>query len=319
MNTISFIVPVYNVEKYVKQCLDSILAQIGDFPGSEIIVVNDGTKDNSMAIIEHLELEHSCIRVINQENGGLSRARNAGIEAAKGDYIWLVDSDDWLDKNALKILYQAMSTHPNFDLYVTALNWTIDGVVIKQDIDKLNATYDCGIEYIKKNGTTGASVRFITKRSILIENNVRFLPGVLHEDAHYGRIMSYFAKGVYVLPTPVYGYRQRAEGSIMHSIKIKSAYDCIAIHESLMEFADAKVAGQDKEWFKYDCRRILFFAIRIVRNLWRTKDYTQFMVEHGEYIKQETLRCIPMANGKSKFFLLIFALYPKLAVKLASI
>ena len=148
---------------------------------------------------------------------------------------------------------------------------------------------------------------------------VRFLPGVLHEDAHYGRIMSYFAKGVYVLPTPVYGYRQRAEGSIMHSIKIKSAYDCIAIHESLMEFADAKVAGQDKEWFKYDCRRILFFAIRIVRNLWRTKDYTQFMVEHGEYIKQETLRCIPMANGKSKFFLLIFALYPKLAVKLASI
>ena len=159
MNTISFIVPVYNVEKYVKQCLDSILAQIGDFPGSEIIVVNDGTKDNSMAIIEHLELEHSCIRVINQENGGLSRARNAGIEAAKGDYIWLVDSDDWLDKNALKILYQAMSTHPNFDLYVTALNWTIDGVVIKQDIDKLNATYDCGIEYIKKNGTTGASVR----------------------------------------------------------------------------------------------------------------------------------------------------------------
>lgn len=319
MITISFIIPVYNVEKYVKKCLDSILTQIDYFPGSEIIIVNDGTMDNSMSIIEPLALENSCIHIINQENGGLSRARNTGIEAAKCDYIWLVDSDDWLEKDALKILYQAMSSYPGLDLYVTALNWTVDGKVIKQDIRKLDISYDNGAEYIKHKCAIGASPRFITKRSLLVDNCVRFLPGVLHEDAHYGRIMPFFAKGVYVLPAPVYGYRQRAEGSIMHSIKIKSAYDCITIHKSLMKFADAKVSGEERDWFRYDCRKVLFFAIRIVRNLWNTEDYRQFISENGEYIRQETLRNVSVSSGKSKLLLYLFAYCPRIAIILSKI
>ena len=93
---VSVIVPVYNVEKYLKQCLDSIVNQT--YKNLEIIIVNDGTKDNSMKIVEEY-LQDKRIKVINKENGGLSSARNRGIEEATGEYISFVDSDDYIDLN----------------------------------------------------------------------------------------------------------------------------------------------------------------------------------------------------------------------------
>ena len=93
---ISVIVPVYNVEKYLKQCLDSIVNQT--YKNLEIIIVNDGTKDNSMKIVEEY-LQDKRIKVINKENGGLSSARNIGIKEATGDYISFIDSDDYISLN----------------------------------------------------------------------------------------------------------------------------------------------------------------------------------------------------------------------------
>ena len=91
---ISVIIPVYGVEKYIRQCLDSVINQT--YKNLEIIIVNDGTKDNSMKIVEEY-LDDERIKVINKENGGLSSARNRGMEEATGEYISFVDSDDWLD------------------------------------------------------------------------------------------------------------------------------------------------------------------------------------------------------------------------------
>lgn len=93
---ISVIVPVYNVEKYLKQCLDSIVNQT--YKNLEIIIVNDGTKDNSMKIVENY-LQDNRIKVINKENGGLASARNSGLEKVTGKYISFIDSDDWIELN----------------------------------------------------------------------------------------------------------------------------------------------------------------------------------------------------------------------------
>ena len=96
---LSIIIPVYNVEKYVEKCIRSCENQDIPKENYEVIVVNDGSPDGSLAIVERLANEFSNIKVINQENKGLSMARNTGLEAAKGEYVWFVDSDDWIEEN----------------------------------------------------------------------------------------------------------------------------------------------------------------------------------------------------------------------------
>jgi glycosyltransferase involved in cell wall biosynthesis len=111
MTKLSIIIPVYNVEKYVRSCLESIFQQGLDEADFEIIIVNDGTKDRSMEVIEDIISQHSNITVIDQENLSLSVARNNGIAAAKGEYILMPDSDDLLIENSLKpLLDKALET-----------------------------------------------------------------------------------------------------------------------------------------------------------------------------------------------------------------
>jgi len=103
----SLIVPVYNVEKYLKQCLNSVLSQ--SFKDYELIVVNDGSTDNGGAICDEYENMDSRVRVIHQKNGGLSAARNTGIKIAKGKYLWFVDSDDYIKEDSLGKLHKSLS------------------------------------------------------------------------------------------------------------------------------------------------------------------------------------------------------------------
>lgn len=105
MIKISVIIPVYGVEKYIRQCLESVIKQT--YKNLEIIVVNDGTKDNSMKIVEEYLVDER-IKVINKENGGISSARNRGIEEATGEYVSFVDSDDWLEIDLYERIVQIL-------------------------------------------------------------------------------------------------------------------------------------------------------------------------------------------------------------------
>lgn len=98
----SLILPCYNVEAYVERCVRSILAQ--SFSDAEIILVDDGARDTTPQICDRLAAENACIRVIHKKNGGLSSARNAGLEAACGEYVWFIDSDDWIEPQSLETL-----------------------------------------------------------------------------------------------------------------------------------------------------------------------------------------------------------------------
>ena len=100
MNKVSIIVPVYNIEKYLAKCLDSLINQT--LEDIEIICVNDGSTDNSAEILNEYAQKDCRIKIINQDNAGLSAARNTGINAANGEYIGYVDSDDWIDLNFTK-------------------------------------------------------------------------------------------------------------------------------------------------------------------------------------------------------------------------
>ena len=118
MAKISVVVPVYNVEAYLERCLDSLINQtLSDI---EIICVNDGSTDSSPEKLEEFAKKDSRIKIINQENGGLSAARNTGIEAATGEYIGFVDSDDYVDLDFYEKLYNAATSH-NADISCTSI------------------------------------------------------------------------------------------------------------------------------------------------------------------------------------------------------
>ena len=101
MKKISLIIPVYNVEKYLENCINSCLKQDISINDYEIIIVNDGSPDDCWNIIQRYANQHSNIKTINKENGGLSSARNAGINVAEGELIWFIDSDDSIKENCL--------------------------------------------------------------------------------------------------------------------------------------------------------------------------------------------------------------------------
>lgn len=171
---ISFIVPVYNTELYLEECLDSLLNQNISCDEYEIICVNDGSKDSSLDILHKYALAHSNVYVIDQQNSGVSIARNVGLEHANGDYIWFIDSDDLIKENSLNELKTIMS------------NGEYDRIVINSKIFK--TTNDLLTPKALLNGPWKDSVvwRNIFKREFLNNYNLRFYPNlVFGEDALY--------------------------------------------------------------------------------------------------------------------------------------
>lgn len=135
MELISVIIPVYNLDKYLKNCLDSVINQT--YQNLEIILVNDGSNDCSGAICDEYAKKDSRIRVIHKENGGVSSARNAGLDIAKGEYIGFVDGDDIIDDNLFEVLYE---TAKNFNSDITAcgiVQHRMDGTVQTLSDDSL--------------------------------------------------------------------------------------------------------------------------------------------------------------------------------------
>ena len=209
---ISIIVPVYNVEPYLDQCVRSIIEQT--YTDLEIILVDDGSPDNCPAMCDAWAEKDRRIKVVHKQNGGLSDARNAGMDIASGEYIGFVDSDDWLEpdilESALKQLVQA-----NADIIAFGAIWEYSE---KHEIPHpLEDNIYCGSEqilraYFSECMTLTIVVNKLYRKNILDE--VRFLKGKLHEDEFFTYRVLAKANTVVVCKKIGYHYRQR-ENSIM--------------------------------------------------------------------------------------------------------
>lgn len=205
---ISIIVPVYNVELYLKRCVESIINQ--SYTNLEIILVDDGSTDNSSIICDELKNIDKRIRVIHKKNGGLSDARNAGIEIAKGKYIGFVDSDDWIEKDMYESLLFELENN-GADLAVTGINRIYDnGYNVNQFIRNKIEIYE-GKEiirhYLQQDSFSTAAWDKLYKKEIFQDR--RFPVGKLFEDAPViYDILSNISK-VVVVGKPHYNYFQR--------------------------------------------------------------------------------------------------------------
>lgn len=309
---ISFIVPVYKVEEYLDDCIKSIVKN-NKF-SCEIILVDDGSPDNCGTICDSWAEKDDRIKVIHKNNGGLSDARNVGLDSACGRYVWFVDSDDWLASNAMECLISTMNENPDADVYSTPLKYYLNGIYQKVDFVPKDLGTMTGRNYINNNFPTGAIQRFIIKRSLLDNNNLRFIKGVIHEDGPFGFMLMFLAQSVVVLPQSIYSYRQR-ENSIMHSLKIRSSNDTIYNHKVLMSFCEKIDNSRDAVWFRILSSSLLYYSYSFVIHLFGTKEFNEFEKNNISYIKSEIRKVLPYVNLKKKMKYLLFYFSPKNTVR----
>ena len=224
MPEISVIVPVYNVEKYLSQCLDSILAQT--FCDIEIICVNDGAKDNSRKILEEYKKKDKRIIVIDKQNGGLSSARNTGLKYAKGNFISFIDSDDWISSDMLEKLYNNI-TGLNTDISMCGVNVFDENTKkIKEDgyfnFSVFPLWFDYNVfSYIDtKPFTMEVPVMAWNKlyrHSFLEACNAQFPERKIFEDGAFFFSVYFKTKRVSLIREPLYYYRINRKSSILNN------------------------------------------------------------------------------------------------------
>ena len=211
------------------RCLKSIFASGAEKNANvEVIVVNDGTPDNSMTIVDDFASKHSNLFIINQENAGLGEARNAGLRIARGKYVWFVDSDDYVSQTAVSDLVQ-LAEQSNIEVYVFD-TWrgyengshmtSRRPLFIFKSNERCYGQIHDGYFYYKKIGC-GTVWDKLFLRSFLLENDLFFIPGILHEDIEYVTRIFVCAKRVLPLKAMYYYYVVRISGSITTTFNIK--------------------------------------------------------------------------------------------------
>jgi len=230
---LSIIVPVYNVQDYIRQCIESLFCQDLDDNCFEIIIINDGSTDRSMEMIEDIVGCHNNITIINQENQGLSMARNNGIALARGEYLLMPDSDDLLLKNTLKpLLKKALETKVDLlvaDYIAISDNEMKKNIPIQQPetitIETTGKKLFADIHHINNVWRT------IYRKDFLIENNISFIPGIYFEDVPFTNKCYLYAHKCIKTNVLLYIYRKRdASITSANTFTMRKARDlCISM------------------------------------------------------------------------------------------
>lgn len=294
---LSIIIPVYNVESYIDECLHSVTSQKDLKDNYEIIIVNDGTLDNSMEIVDCYRRKCNNIKVIHQKNSGLSIARNTGLKHASGEYIWFVDSDDWIVEDAISYL------HPLLCKGADVLAFPLNLVRNTSECNDLNIN-QCyqlsGSAYLYKKFPYGATPRFIMKRAFLMENVLSFYPGIYHEDAEFGIRMLYQADFVHVSDRSIYNYRKREDGSIMSSWKVKRLYDLVKIAHLLIDFRKQRVPKAEYYNFNQLILWIYISALRFSKGHYNDKTFLSFYQSYKKEISRNAVFLLTLCPFRLK-------------------
>ena len=245
--TFSFIVPVYNTEKYLPKCLDSLLAQT--YPDFEIIVVNDGTPDNSQAIIDEYVAKHpNKIRSFIKENGGLSDARNFGIARASGDYLLFIDSDDYISPTLLEQLSVAAGQGVDvirFNAQFVSREDQLGTVISAPKIDAIPGP-NALLQLIEHKEFFEPACFYAYRRAYWLENGYQYAKGMYHED--FGLTPEVIIKAASVTAIDHVGYFYvQTPGSIMRSSNPekdrKRAFDSLQHFDHLVQVANNSISN----------------------------------------------------------------------------
>lgn len=276
MPKVSIIVPVYNVEKYLRKCIDSLINQtLNDI---EIICINDGSTDKSLEILKEYKNRDSRIILLNQENSGQSVARNRGIEIAKGEYLGFVDPDDWIDLDYYEKLYNAASTNDT--------DIAVGGIIRVTGIKKKKF-----LNFEKETLTDNTKLKFelcdvpeksyiwnkIYKTQKLKEINLKFEEGRIFEDCIFTPQALFFLGKMVTVPNTYYYYLRRNNSTVKQRSQ-KANADSIYAHKKASEFI--KEHNIDISSFEPKTYRFKIFGVTIfkIRQKGKKKQYALFNI-----------------------------------------
>lgn len=245
---LSIIIPAYNVEKYINKCISSCLNQKESKSEYEIIIIDDGSTDDTYQILKKLENFNDNVHVFKQENRGASAARNNGLKSAVGEYVWFVDADDWIEENCLSDIFLNIQ-NSNLDLIYLNVNRVDDKHNIISEtttlpIYKEKSVTDGVTLFKSRTGDFIMPVRYIINRKFLIFNNLFFVEGMTFEDNEWAPRLLYYAKRVLFHSTPIYYYLQRST-SIMHQYNYSKIESRIKLLALLKDFRSTVSANKD--------------------------------------------------------------------------
>ena len=247
---ISFIIPVYNAEKYVQRCVLSIFDQDFSQGTFEVIVIDDGSTDNSLLLTKQLAQEYSNILVISKENGGAASARNVGIEQASGEYLVFIDADDYFrshsmralvdtgKSNDLDILYYRLAIHYEDETTPYTLGGDYNGMPINNIMS--------GVECYKRGFQASSMCGCMVKREILFANNLRFTNRRFGEDSLLSYCITAFANKVMFLNDAPYIYFKNND-SVLRSM---------SINQHLRQIEDTLGVGYDLQRLSLEINNI---------------------------------------------------------------
>ncbi len=215
---LSIVIPLYNKEEYIDRCLKSLLAQDVSPNQYEIIIVDDGSRDSGGQIASTYAKQHENIHFFSQENSGPSVARNRGLDASKGDYIYFLDADDFLVANVFNSLLQIAEQN---ELEILEFNTkeTLDGSIpdsSPQNLEDVTVSVVDGISYIAELGFRNEAWRYFVHRSLLSDTGIKFIEGTLYEDVIFTASLFLKAKRMAKVELDVHRY-VTVENSIVRS------------------------------------------------------------------------------------------------------
>jgi len=263
MVRVSIIVPVYNVEKYLRRCLDSLVKQT--LKDIEIICINDGSTDMSEQILDEYALQDNRIIVLKQEQSGQSAARNRGIETACGEYIGFVDSDDWVDKDFFEKLYNS-AVKNKADIAVAGIvrlyRWfkdiylKFDNERVTDDIDEIFTLCDVPeYSYVWNK---------IYNREKLLKTGLRFEEGIFYEDVIFTPQVLFSLGKMVIVPDTCY-YYWRNSASTVTKKNHKHNNDSVYAHQKALDFINSKnidISSHKPETYRFKLFGMTVYKVR---------------------------------------------------------
>ncbi len=321
---ISIIVPIYNSEKFISECLNSIIHQT--LAGFEVICVNDGSTDSTQSILEVYQKRDSRIRIINQENAGLSAARNAGIKVATGEYIGFVDSDDWVSSDFFeKLYYMAKENEADIvmgmvDIYYSILEKKSKSTWINTIINTFETDIVVSVADRKKVINTNAVWNKLFLRDFVNQYNFLFYEGLCWEDNPFTVMTTIKANKVCIVRDVVYCYRVHGNSITGKADYNRKPFDIFEIMTRLKVFF-TKENINNIEGYKHFYEELLFsFYSNHLFNRIHKKyrkdfffrvqhEFRQLNVEKTVHLSQKHMLYKVIKNCSYNWFRVVYYLY----------
>jgi len=308
---LTVVIPVYNVEKYLKRCIDSILIQ--EWKNYDILLVDDGSTDNSPQICEDYAKAYDIISVIHKENGGLSEARNTGISNAEGEYVYFLDSDDWIEPNTFSDLAEVIESD-QYDI----ISFNPEFVKSEHDIIKSDSKRtkrltgkEALIDMFSYGFITGFATDKIYRKALFTKNTIQFPVGKYYEDLGTNYKLFLAAKKVYATNQKYYHYLIDNPDAITQSWNEKKLRDMFEFYKEVF-YSDFVRSQLNQEELHISQLYYVNGLTHILASLYKTKlhkHYSEIASEVKQELEKNKMTCSEMKSIPNRNKYLLYRLH----------